>query len=69
MDSLVHGLKLLYQSDPCVEVLVQDTGEHVIVTAGEVHLQKCLDDLRQRLDIITLTDNNISKSAIRHCSH
>lgn len=48
MDSLERGLKLLYQSDPCVEVLVQDTGEHVIIAAGEVHLQKCLDDLRLR---------------------
>lgn len=27
---------------------MQETGEHVIVTAGEVHLQKCLDDLRER---------------------
>jgi len=28
--------------------MMQETGEHVIVTAGEVHLQKCLDDLRER---------------------
>jgi len=48
MSALVGGLKLLNQSDPCVEVLVQETGEHVIVAAGEVHLQKCLDDLRLR---------------------
>ena len=48
MDALLHGMKLLNQSDPCVEVLVQETGEHVIVAAGEVHLQKCLDDLRLR---------------------
>ena len=48
MDNLVRGMKLLYQSDPCVEVLVQDSGEHVIVAAGEVHLQKCLDDLRTK---------------------
>lgn len=55
MDSLVRGMKLLYQSDPCVEVLVQDTGEHVIVAAGEVHLQKCLDDLQLRLEQMRLT--------------
>lgn len=24
-----------------------ETGEHVIVTVVEVHLQKCLDDLRE----------------------
>jgi len=51
MDVLLHGLKLLNQSDPCVEVLVQETGEHVIVAAGEVHLQKCLDDLRLRSEL------------------
>lgn len=31
---------------------MQETGEHVIVTAGEVHLQKCLDDLRERYTFI-----------------
>jgi len=45
---LVHGMKLLNQADPCVQVLVQETGEYVIVAAGEVHLQRCLDDLKER---------------------
>lgn len=49
MKQLVHGLKLLNQSDPCVEIMVQETGEHIVTAAGEVHLQKCLDDLRYRL--------------------
>ncbi|KAL1139273.1 hypothetical protein AAG570_006259 [Ranatra chinensis] len=52
---LVKGLKLLNQADACVQVIVQETGEHVIVTAGEVHLERCLDDLRSRyanVDII-----------------
>ncbi|XP_069046569.1 elongation factor-like GTPase 1 isoform X2 [Lepisosteus oculatus] len=48
MPKLVRGMKLLNQADPCAEVLIQETGEHVLVTAGEVHLQRCLDDLRQR---------------------
>lgn len=48
MPSLVRGLRLLNQADSCVQVLVQETGEHVIVTAGEVHLQRCLDDLAER---------------------
>lgn len=39
MSRLLEGLKLLNQADPCVEVLVQETGEHVIVTAGELHLE------------------------------
>lgn len=45
---LVAGMKLLNQADPCVQVLVQETGEYVIIAAGEVHLQRCLDDLRER---------------------
>lgn len=48
MPKLVEGLKLLNQSDPCVETLIQDTGEHVILTSGEVHLERCLSDLRER---------------------
>lgn len=48
MPKLVEGLKLLNQADPCVETLVQDTGEHVILTAGELHLERCLKDLRER---------------------
>ncbi|OUM64667.1 hypothetical protein PIROE2DRAFT_68145 [Piromyces sp. E2] len=48
MPKLVEGLKLLNQADSCVEVLIQETGEHVIVTAGELHLERCLKDLRER---------------------
>lgn len=45
---LVEGLRLLNQADSCVQVLVQDSGEHVILTAGELHLERCLNDLRER---------------------
>lgn len=48
MPALVRGLRLLNQADACVQVIVQETGEHVLITAGEVHLQRCLDDLRER---------------------
>ncbi|KAL0960835.1 hypothetical protein HGRIS_005851 [Hohenbuehelia grisea] len=48
MQKLLNGLKLLSQSDPCVETFQQQTGEHVIVTAGELHLERCLKDLRER---------------------
>lgn len=48
MSTLTRGLKLLNQADPCVEVKLQDTGEHVIVATGEVHLQHCLKDLVER---------------------
>ncbi|KAL0573469.1 Cytoplasmic GTPase/eEF2-like protein (ribosomal biogenesis) [Marasmius crinis-equi] len=48
MPKLLAGMKLLSQSDPCVETFQQQTGEHVIVTAGELHLERCLKDLRER---------------------
>jgi ribosome assembly protein 1 len=48
MPKLVAGLKLLAQADPCVETFQQQTGEHVILTAGELHLERCLKDLRER---------------------
>ncbi|KAI0754909.1 translation elongation factor 2 [Daedaleopsis nitida] len=48
MPKLVRGLKLLSQSDPCVETFQQQTGEHVILTAGELHGERCLKDLRER---------------------
>lgn len=47
MPALARGMRLLNQADPCVETLVQETGEHVIVGAGEVHLQRCIDDLEK----------------------
>jgi translation elongation factor EF-G len=48
LKELVRGLKLLQQADPNVEVLVQESGEHVIVTAGELHLERCIRDLHDR---------------------
>ncbi|KAF3280784.1 Elongation factor-like GTPase 1 [Orbilia oligospora] len=48
LQQMIRGLKLLEQSDPCMEYLVQSNGEHVILTAGELHLERCLKDLRER---------------------
>ncbi|KAJ1867013.1 Cytoplasmic GTPase/eEF2-like protein (ribosomal biogenesis) [Coemansia sp. RSA 989] len=48
MEKLTRGLELLNQADPCVRVANQATGEHVLVTAGELHLERCLKDLRER---------------------
>ena len=39
LNKMVEGLKMLEQADPCVEYIVQDNGEHVILTAGELHLE------------------------------
>ena len=48
MPALVSGMKLLNQADPSVEIYVQESGEHILSTAGEVHLQKCLNDLKNQ---------------------
>ena len=39
MPKVISGLKLLVQSDPSVESFQQQTGEHVIVGAGELLLE------------------------------
>ncbi|KAK9453620.1 P-loop containing nucleoside triphosphate hydrolase protein [Dipodascopsis uninucleata] len=48
LPQLEKGLRLLNQADPCVRVILQETGEHVLLTAGELHLERCLKDLRER---------------------
>ncbi|KAF9925090.1 Cytoplasmic GTPase/eEF2-like protein (ribosomal biogenesis) [Linnemannia zychae] len=55
MAQLVKGLQLLNQADPSVQVLTQETGEHVILTSGEVHLQRCMADLRERFARIEIS--------------
>lgn len=48
MQELEQGLRLLNMSDPCVEVSVLETGEHILATAGELHLERCIRDLKER---------------------
>lgn len=48
LQKMITGLKLLARSDPCAQYEVLPSGEHVIVTAGELHLERCLKDLRER---------------------
>lgn len=45
---LRQGLKDLMQSDSCVQVITQETGELVLLTSGSVHLEKCLEDLTSK---------------------
>ncbi len=54
MPALVSGMKLLNQADPSVEIYIQESGEHVLSTAGEVHLQKCLTDLKKQFAKVKL---------------
>jgi ribosome assembly protein 1 len=48
LQKMITGLKLLERSDPCAQYEVLPSGEHVILTAGELHLERCLKDLRER---------------------
>lgn len=57
MSRLSRGLKLLNQADPCVETYVEDSGEHILCTAGELHLERCLKDLRERFAGIEITSS------------
>ncbi|KAI0535629.1 P-loop containing nucleoside triphosphate hydrolase protein [Xylaria digitata] len=48
LDKMIEGLKLLVQSDPCAEYEQFQSGEHVLLTAGELHFERCLTDLKER---------------------
>ncbi|XP_021709805.1 elongation factor-like GTPase 1 [Aedes aegypti] len=61
MPKLVRGLKLLNQADACVEVRIQESGEHVLLTLGEVHLERCIKDLEETYAKIKL---NVSKPIV-----
>ncbi|KAJ7960507.1 Elongation factor-like [Quillaja saponaria] len=54
MGALVKGLRLLNHADPFVEVAVSARGEHVLAAAGEVHLERCIKDLKDRFAKVQL---------------
>ena len=47
LPKLVEGLKRLAKSDPLVQTNMDESGEHVIAGAGELHLEICLKDLQE----------------------
>ncbi|KAF5832095.1 elongation factor 2 [Dunaliella salina] len=46
LPKLVEGLKRLARSDPMVQCMIEETGEHIVAGAGELHLEICLKDLQ-----------------------
>lgn len=54
MTTLMKGLRLLNRADPFVEVTVSSRGEHVLAAAGEVHLERCIKDLKERFAKVSL---------------
>lgn len=47
LPKLVEGLKRLSKSDPCVLTMINESGEHIVAAAGELHLEICLKDLEE----------------------
>lgn len=53
---LLEGLKLLCQADPTAETYIQEeNGEPILAAAGELHLQQCLKDLKERFARVDFT--------------
>jgi len=47
LPKLVEGLKRLSKSDPLVLCTMEESGEHIVAGAGELHLEICLKDLAE----------------------
>jgi elongation factor 2 len=54
LPKLVEGLKRLAKSDPMVQCTNEESGEHIIAGAGELHLEICLKDLEEEHACIPL---------------
>jgi ribosome assembly protein 1 len=46
MQPLKQGLTLMARADPSIEFHISKNGEFILSTCGEVHLEKCLKDLK-----------------------
>jgi len=58
LPKLVEGLKRLAKSDPMVLTLTEESGEHIVAGAGELHLEICLKDLEEDHAGIPLTKSD-----------
>ena len=51
------------QADANVRIHLTDKGEHILVTAGEVHLERCLRDLKETyagVEVVASEPGNIT---------
>ena len=46
MDMLVYGLKVLNSIDPVCDVYNDEKGHLILQVNGEIHLERCLNDLK-----------------------
>jgi len=51
LPKLVEGLKRLSRSDTLVQCSFEETGEHIIAAAGELHLEVCLHQLKEMCSV------------------
>merc|ERR1712164_189555 len=65
LPKLVEGLKRLSKSDPMVQCSIEESGEHIVVGAGELHLEICLKDLQE--DFMNNTPVRISPPVVSYC--
>jgi len=47
LPKLIDGLNKLAKSDPLVQVIHEETGQHIIAGCGELHVEICLNDLEK----------------------
>merc|ERR1711871_1605109 len=62
LPKLVEGLRRLAKSDPMVQIIHEESGEHIIAGAGELHLEICLKDLQE--DFMKVTTVKISPPVV-----
>lgn len=71
LTKLVEGMKKLSKSDPAVLCFFSETGDNIVAAVGELHLEICLEDLRQFVGaeiivsqpIVPLRETVVSKSS------
>merc|ERR1711988_91558 len=75
LPKLVEGLKRLAKSDPMVLTLTEESGEHIVAGAGELHLEICLKDLEEdhagiplkKSDPVVSYRETVSETSSRTC--
>lgn len=63
MNKLQQAMKKLTKSDPLVQCFQSDTGENIVAGAGELHIEICINDLKQMAGV----DLYISDPVVPYC--
>jgi len=64
LPKLIEGLKRLSKSDPLVQCMTEESGEHIVAGAGELHLEICLKDLQD--DFMNGAELKISQPVVSY---